>query len=260
MPYIPYTATTSIPATGVLTGQTSGNVFTFDVSPELNEIALQLGQIQYYLSGGVAGAATAETGSISAILSAQASAINQIMLIMQKATNTQDGHVTVVTDQTEKLTTALATVSGLLSQMLVTQQMALADQMHNNLFQQQVTNTSRTEAGLSAITVQPDSYTSQITGAVTNVGTIQTQVGSAAIVTNAVTSAGAQALAYTTTWLGSTAIGSWFVDQYTAAKAKLASAFGVQQATNSTSTTGVATANTTKIGVTGNTGYSTTNN
>ena len=260
MPYIPYTATTSIPATGVLTGQTSGNVFTFDVSPELNEIALQLGQIQYYLSGGVAGAATNEPGSMSAILSAQASALNQIMLIMQKATNTQDGHVTVITDQTEKLTTALATISGLMSQMIITQQMALVDQMHNNQFQQQVTNVSRQEAGLAPITVQDDDLTTKFKNNIVQVGTMQGQVTGTAAALNAVNSAVTQATTFTLTWLGTTTIGAYFVDLYTAAKLKIASWFGVQQGVNSTSTTGVATANTTKIGVTGNTGYSTTNN
>jgi hypothetical protein len=131
--------------------------------------------------------------------------------------------------------------------MLVTQQMAVIDQIHNNQFQQQVTNQSRTEAGLSTITVQDSDLLTKIKSNVTNVGTFQGQVAGSSAAIGAITQAGSQALSYTTTWLGSTVIGSWFVDQYTAMKLKIASAFGINQGVNDTSTAGVSTTNAAKI-------------
>lgn len=244
MAYVPYAPTVSIPSPGALAGTTSGTITTFDISPELNVIALQLGQISYYLAGGAAGVASGtDAGSLPLMLSAQVDAITNIMQSLNVIANKQDNLTTAITQLTSNMGTSMATVASLMSQMVVTQQLAVADQIHNNEFQQQVTNTSRTEAGLSEITVSSPSLTSKISSSVTNIGTIQSEVAASSAILGAVTSAGTQALSYATTWLGSTAIGSWFVSQYSQLKASVLATFGTQQATNDTSTAAVVTAN-----------------
>jgi hypothetical protein len=75
-----------------------------------------------------------------------------------------------------------SSISYNLNKMVTTQQLAVADQIKNNKFQQMTTNAALVDAGKEPTVVTHDAYTAQVKGAVTDVSGIKIQVGAASLI------------------------------------------------------------------------------
>jgi hypothetical protein len=87
------------------------------------------------------------------------------------------------------LQSSIQTLTGIQTQALTTQQLAVSDQLKNNQFQQLTTNTSRTAAGLPAIKLPTTTIADTIENSMSEALTVQASVAAPAALTAATTSA-----------------------------------------------------------------------
>jgi len=199
MPYIapipavvdPTMGGTAIKYPGVLAGQTNGTVFTFDHSPPLANIALQLSAIQSALNGGPGGTSAREPGTLLYFLANSAGSLSDISKCLNLLITGNNEAVGAALNGAHSVQSSLSTIAGLMSTMIAMQQMSLADQIKHNEFQETATNVARQEQDPNKppITVPPTSVTTKIKDATSNIATIQSTASAAGVATTIATDA-----------------------------------------------------------------------
>jgi hypothetical protein len=187
----------AIPYVGTFAGQTNGQVTTFDYTVELLEISTSIDTLNFNIGTQLAAINTTLTslhstpafgnipGTPAASLQVMAGALNDLASIMA---STMDS----ASEQTAGLrviATALAGINSQAAASVTTQQLAFADQMHNNEFQQATTNAALERSDLPPTVVPDTSFTDKINKAIddagivkaqtTAVGFVETQIGDA---------------------------------------------------------------------------------
>lgn len=223
MPYIapipavvdPTMGGTAIKYPGVLAGQTNGTIVTFDHSPPLANIALQLSAIQSALNGGPGGADGAIPGSLLALLNSSQQSLAAIDISLRNLRKDGLDSLLATTDQTNSVQQSLSTIAGLMAVDLSLKTMALADQIKHNQFVQTTTNVTRQESGKEDIVVQPENFQKQVTGAGKDMLSISAQAYSGSGILSGITAASTTALSISKGWLADTEIGKDIIKRVT---------------------------------------------
>jgi hypothetical protein len=98
-----------------------------------------------------------------------------------------------VSQSIEHVVEGSASISYNLNKIVTTQQLAAADQIKNNKFQQTTTNNALIDAGKPATEVPPAAMQAQVKGAVKDIASIKTEVGTATLLEQGVDEAAQQA-------------------------------------------------------------------
>lgn len=107
----------------------------------------------------------------------------------------------------DKITTGLAAISTHIAQGVTTQQIAAADAIRNNKFQQQTTNDALLRAGLPITEVPPPNMQAAVGNAISDVADIKLQVGAANLVSDNITSGVVFMQTQLASWAGQTYLG-----------------------------------------------------
>jgi hypothetical protein len=163
-----------------------------------------------YLDLNFGKAATAIPGSPAAVARMQAQSLNDMTVLLSEIIDQQKK----LTASVQVLQSALASVSANVAAGVTTQQLAVADQIKNNQFQQQTTNAALERAELPKTVVLPTDLQTSIQSAVQDTLTVKAQVKTSALVEEQITSA----VAWTTTtanniiansFIGTAATSAW---------------------------------------------------
>lgn len=187
---------------GQLTGYTNGTINVPDYQVELVVIGTQLEKINTNLlaqlttlnqtinfNTGPLGVKT--PGTVSASLNALATASVNIMDASVSMSKTQGEIVASL----GALQTAVSRLSATVNSGVTTQQMALADQMQNNKFQQVTTNAALERSGLPPTEVPEETFVTKVEDTIRQTTDMKTQVFSA----NLIESGLQEAVAWTAT-------------------------------------------------------------
>lgn len=225
MPYIPFTPVPAIPVVTPMGATGGAGTFTaFDYTGTITAVGTQLTQIQYYLSGGPAGAAMLEDGSLPNLLAKSAKSLANIDAALQTLILGGNEAVGAQLSGANSVQSSLSTIAGLLTTMIAMQQMSLADQIKHNEFQEQATNVARKEQDPNKppISVPSSTLTSKIQDATKNIATIQSTAGAAGIATGLATDALAQGTTIAKDLVASTGIGQTIIGYGTQIKSYIA--------------------------------------
>ena len=173
-------------------------------------------------------------------LSTNIADISTMMANMQKAQGE-------MTSAIGKLQNGMASVSTQIAQGVTTQQMALADQIKNNEFQQQTTNQALADAGKPPTVVQPTALKEKIVTTVQSVSVVKAESAAANLVTTTITDGFTWSYNYIADWISGTQVAKDAVSMWTDFKikylgfkpAEAAQATVAQTAANATKTAAV---------------------
>lgn len=163
-----------------------------------------------YLVNNWSPAAFETPGTPNAILRGQAQAINDLAVLISETIAQQKKITAALTI----MQSGLGSISANVAAGVTTSQLAVADQIKNNQFQQQTTNAALERAELPPTVVQPTDIAQSIENAVTDTLVIKSQVKASALVEEQITSA----VAWTTTtvnnivansFIGTAATNAW---------------------------------------------------
>jgi hypothetical protein len=216
MPYTPPklipTAPPMVPPSA-FTGLTNGAVNIPNYSAHLNAIILELNTIAYYMSpvGAQEPQSVASTLlALKASAELQAKATNELKESFAKIESSLD----TIARSIEVSTTGLANISTTMNNQLITQQVALAQQIESDTFQIETTNAAREEAGLPKIEPKEQTLQERAQAAIDKVTNIQQQVFAAGLVSRITTEVVSGAYKTSVEWAGQTAFGSWVKFQF----------------------------------------------
>jgi len=163
-----------------------------------------------YLDLNFGKSATAIPGSPAAVSRMEAQAVNDIAVLLAEMIDQQKK----LTASVQVLQSSLGNISANVAAGVTTQQLAVADQIKNNQFQQQTTNAALERAELPPTVVQPTAIKQSIENAVTDTLVVKSQVKASALVEEQITSA----VSWTTTtvtnvvansFIGTAATNAW---------------------------------------------------
>jgi len=230
MPFIVFTPIPAIPVPTGTFGAVSGGGLqnSLDYTNTLGALGVQLQQIQYYLSGGPGGVATAESGSLTNVLMRSAASLASIDSALQLLVVGSNKQVGSALSGANSVQQSLSTIAGLLTTMIAMQQMTMSANMQHQQFIEQTTNTAREEDNKPAITPKSEDYIKKIQTAstgVANIATISAASGTATALAGDALKSGAT---YAKNLIASTDLGSHMilkakeVETYIATKADAA--------------------------------------
>lgn len=147
----------------------TGTVTVIDTTA--NSIDLSLGSLAAF-----------EAGSAANSLQKIADAITGVT--DQQSINT--GKITSIVDAIGSLESSLTTTNAILSQILATQQIALAETIEKNQFEQQATNAALKRNGLPEVKVETPNVAAQVQKAVSNSTVIAASAAASGAVTTAI--------------------------------------------------------------------------
>jgi DNA-binding FrmR family transcriptional regulator len=200
----------AVPWPGVLAGQTTGTITTFDHSIPLQNIAVQLSAIQAALNGGPAGEAVIPGGLLN-ILSSSATSLASIDGAMQLLITGGKEAVGANFSTAHSIQSSLSTIASLMSTMIALQSLSAADQINHNLFTQQTTNQGREEAQLKPIEVKPEAFSKQTQGTFAKIATINSQTSASGLLLEISTGALKSGLDISKDLIASTTVGQTFI-------------------------------------------------
>jgi hypothetical protein len=210
-----------VPITVTLTtGTGSATVLgaTFDPTLPLNAIEMQLSQLQYYVSG-AGGAASKESGSMTAIMADQAKQLNAINTTLTQLASKALGSETNITSAANTVAQAIASLTGVITEIGVQHALQVATEVSHTQFQETATNTARKEANKPDIVAQDSDIKAKVQKNVTQIANIQGITKIAGIAGNITSTAATTAQNYLTTWLADTSIGKAVLQKIAAGKA-----------------------------------------
>jgi len=225
MPYVPFVPSPGIPIVTPMGATGGAGTFTaIDYSASVAQIGVQLSQIQYYLSGGPAGAAMLEQGSLPNLMGQTAKSLANIDSALQTLVLGNNKQVGAQLSGANSVQSSLSTIAGLLTTMIAMQQMSLADQIKHNEFQETATNTARQEQDPTKAPIGVPSATlvAKIQDATKNIATIQSIAGGAGIATGLATDALAQGASLAKNLVASTGVGQTIIGYGTQVKSYIA--------------------------------------
>ena len=189
------------PNAGAWTGLTTGTLAVPNYTRIFSQIGQQIQQIQWYMAPG----SDKEPGSLTSQLKGISTAGSGIMDNTKSIAETLQDVVGSNMHGANSIQQSLSTIASVMTLQLITQQLALADQINNNEFHQQATNQARFETNPNAppIEVKPEAYQTKVVKGVSGITNIQAQAFSGSLIT----STGAAALD-----AGTTIVGSWVKD------------------------------------------------
>lgn len=168
-------------------------------------------------------AAVSSVGGLTSIASAQASSLKLILETLQKQNDIlRDINLSLgkVAGQSGTGTTGLANIQHTLIEQKTLNAMAFADQQRNNLFQQAATNQALVDAGKPPIVVEPAKITTATKQTLTDVGTINAQIGLTTLIQEYITESITKGLAISQEWIAQTAFAQFILSYYAEAKVK----------------------------------------
>lgn len=226
MPFVPpvMPLTAPIIPMGELAGYTSGTLHGPDYSAYMIALVTELAKLNYTLSS----AGGLEPGSPGAVMKGLVEVNLQASASMDSAMSKLSDLVASINSLNKTLETTIhmnATISYNLQALVTTQQLAVADQIKNNHFQQLTTNAALVEAGKPPTEVTPDSLKNQVTGAVTDTGNIKLQVSASTLTSQGMTEAVTQSFAIATSMIAKTSFGTWIATQWASLKGSVATMF-----------------------------------
>lgn len=193
---------------GAITAQTTANQANLVLL--LASLEKQFGPAATKIPGTIPAILAGQLGTSSDILksiNAQTEAIEKLTLAMGK-----------VASSVESITTAAANIQYTANQQLVTTQLAVADQLNNNKFQQLTTNAALERAELPPTEVKPDELKVSVTNAVSNVGVVQAQVAATSYITDSLSKGATEGLRISQEWVAQSAFGKFISSYYAEAK------------------------------------------
>jgi len=220
MPYIPPTPPlvnpalggNAVPSPGVLTGQTTGTIITFDHSIPLQNIAVQLSAIQSALNGGPGGSTeTKIPGGLLNTLNSSAKSLASIDGALQVMITGGKEEIGAKFSTAHSIQSSLANISSLLTKAISVQMLVASDSINHNLFTQQTTNQARTEANLPPIEVKQEAFAKQSQSAFSKIATIQSQTSASGLLLQLSTDALSFGLDVSKNLIASTSIGQTFI-------------------------------------------------
>jgi hypothetical protein len=224
MPYIPYIPAPALATPGTLSGTgIASTVVTYDPSLPLNAIAKELNQVAFYLAGGIAAGATVEPGSMPALMS-DISSSNATMASYLKDIRDESAKISLaIVTASDAITQAASTLTALSAIQLATQQLAVADQIHHNNFNETAVNVARAENSspdhpLAPVAVTPDSLQKSVSTGIGNILNIQSQTFASGHITSALGFVATTGQGLATKALGQTELGKDIMAKYAALK------------------------------------------
>ena len=228
MAYTPPPLVPSAPVPGVLTGETSGTITTFDYSLHLNAIIKELNQLNYNLSS----ISTAEPGSVMAQLSL--------------TNNNMRGSITKFTDLNSTLrtlasslekvnttmnvqTTGLANISSTLTKQLIVSETATMDQVKNNQLTQAIAKQAQIDAGKEPVVITPEAFLTTLEQRVNDILSFRAITFAAGVVTSAIQDTITVAYTTSVSWAAQTKAGQWITTTYTETKQYLTTLFSADK-------------------------------
>lgn len=158
----------------------------------------------------VAQASASNLGYIHSAIQAQTEQIVNLTVAVGKISNSLD-----------ILTKAAGTMAYTSIQSLNTQQLAYADQVKNNKFNQKTTNAALERANLPPTEVQPEEFKKEVADRVVDLGTIKAQNAAVDVIQSTVTEYTKAGFEMATKWVAESAFGKWVQDYYAEAKVQV---------------------------------------
>ena len=204
MPFVPVTITGlreigNIGATGG-----AGAIPVYNYIPNVTSMDISLQRLAWSFSA-LSGISPDDAGSFMSVMVAQAQAIND-MATMQSDMLT--AHQSIATN----LTTIASVLSGMSGQMaaaVTTQQVAVADQIKNNKFQQVTTNAALKRSDLPETVVPQDALTKTFKDTTSETILFKTQIAGANLVQSGITDSLAYGQTLAVQYLKDSFIGTW---------------------------------------------------
>ena len=181
-----------IPTVGVFGGQTNGSVTTFDYTLDFAAIktsidlqtaaivaANKFNELQW------SPLAVKTTGTPIAVLSAQATALNNMSTMMASMMKTQSEIAAKLTS----LQVAIAQISTQVAAGVTTSQVHLTETIKNNKFQQQTTNAALVRSNIEPTVVAPTSLTASIKETIDSVAPVKAAMATANLVEQSISTA-----------------------------------------------------------------------
>lgn len=192
----------AIVVVNTLSGYTNGTISTFNYTADLAAIVtalttlntslnLQLGNINKSNETMWSPVGIGVTGTPIAVMAAQGKAINN----MATMTASMMTSLEELNSNVRGIQVAIAAMTAHVANGVTTQQVALADQIKNNKFQQQTTNAALDRSGLPPTEVAPTELQTQITQTVSEVSPLKASIATAGLVEQGL----GTAIAWTTT-------------------------------------------------------------
>ena len=168
--------------------------------------------------------------SIAGTASANLQAISQLMIKQNDAIRELQMATGAVSKSVETLTGAVGTIQYTMTKGLINSQLATADQIVANKFNQATTNAALERAELPPTEVKPEALGKQVADTYTTVNVMEAQARVIGAVTSAVDNATAEGLATGKKWVLDSAFGQWATKQFGEAKLAFASIFAKEKA------------------------------
>jgi ArsR family metal-binding transcriptional regulator len=213
MAYTPPPLVPSAPVPGVLTGETSGTITTFDYSLHLNAIIKELNQLNYNLSA----ISTAEPGSVMAQMSLTNTNLKDTLSQYTKMTDTFRDLTGAITSMNKTMTTSntgLANIATTMTKQLIVTETATMDQIKNNQLTQAIAKQAQIDAGKEPVVISPEAFLTRVETAVNDVLEFRAISFAVGVVTQAINDTITTAYTTSVTWAGQTAAGQWITTTY----------------------------------------------
>lgn len=163
------------------------------------------------------------TGSNLSLIHNQLSSINTRLQELTTATNN-------VAKKIEVDTTGMASIATQLAKLTTTTQLMAADQIKNNVFQQQTTNKALADAGKEPTVVKQEDLKTSVKASVEDISMIKLQTSAASLFEQAVTETTTEAYTTAAAWAAKTEAGGWLIDQWGKLKVATVSIFSEEKA------------------------------
>jgi hypothetical protein len=123
-----------------------------------------------------------------------------------------------VSNQQERVLTALANIQWNMTKSNTIQAMAYSDQVRNNKFQQKATNQALADAGKDPIVVKEDEFITAAKQSLTDTASVNAQVAATSVVQDFVTESLTKGIEISQQWILQSAFGKWIASYYAEAK------------------------------------------
>ena len=209
---------------GEVAGYTTGAFYGPDYSQYFIALITELAKLNYTLSS----AGSLEPGSPGAIMKATVETNLQATSNLDSALTKMSDLVASIQSLNKTVETAIhmnATISYKLNSLVTTQQIAVADQIKNNQFQQATTNAALADAGKPPTVIPDQAYTDKLKAAVQDTSNVKLQVTAANLTSQGMTEAVTQSFTIATTMIAKTSFGTWIATQWASLKGSVATMF-----------------------------------
>jgi hypothetical protein len=204
----------SVLVTSPISGYTNGVISIPDYTLELVALNTNLTALNTFLTTNYGIASLSIPGSQGAINQSAAGALNDMSMMIASMMST----ATETSLAIKGVQVALAGVSAQVAQGVTTQQMAVADQIKNNQFQQATTNAALTRSDLPPTVVPTQTFQERLSATINDTVSFKSLVGASSLISSTLSDAATYTTTLVTGYIAESYVGTSAVAAWTAIK------------------------------------------